>query len=68
MNNTRPVVYCFAAFQQADGRVWGTVHRVSLETADWMRHSGYVIVGPDPHDLIDLATCCLLYTSPSPRD
>lgn len=54
--NTRPTVYCFAAFQHEDGRVWGTIHRVSLETADWMRQIGYAIVGPDPGDLIDLAT------------
>ncbi len=50
----RPTVFCFAAFVYEDGRTWGTVHRVSLETADWMREIGYVIVGPDPHDLIDL--------------
>lgn len=51
----RPVVYCFAAFQTSDGELWGTVHRVSLETADWMRQVGYTIVGPDPHDMIELA-------------
>jgi hypothetical protein len=54
MTNERPIVHCFAAFQHEDGLVWGTVHRVSLETADWMRSIGYVIVGPDPHDMIAL--------------
>lgn len=52
----RPTIHCFAAYVLESGDVWGTVHRVSLETADWMRHVGYAIVGPDPHDLIDLAT------------
>lgn len=51
----RPVIHCFAAFVLETGEVWGTIHRVSLETADWMRHSGYVIVGPDPHDMHELA-------------
>lgn len=55
MMNERPVVHCLAAFQQDDGEVWGHIHRVSLETADWMRQIGYVIVGPDPMDLCDLA-------------
>ncbi len=53
---TRPTVFCFAAFVYDDGQVWGTVHRVSLETAEWMRQLGYAIVGPDPHDLFDLKT------------
>jgi hypothetical protein len=51
----KPVIYCFAAYVYADGRIWGDVHRVSLETADWMRGLGYVIVGPDPENLCDLA-------------
>ena len=51
----RPTIRCFAAFQQDDGRIWGTVHRVTLDTADWMRQIGYYIVGPDPHDVIEFA-------------
>lgn len=52
----KPVLHCFAAYVLAGGEIWGSVHRVSLETAEWMRHVGYSIVGPDPHDQIDLAT------------
>ena len=51
----KPQVFCLAAFVLEDGRVWGTVHRVTLETADWMRQIGYAIVGPDPSDMCDLA-------------
>jgi hypothetical protein len=51
----RPVVHCFAAHVLDDGRTWGNVLRVSLETASWLRAIGYVIVGPDPHDMIALA-------------
>lgn len=51
----RPVIHCFAAMQYEDGEVWGTIHRVSLETADWMRQIGYTIIGPDPHDIHELA-------------
>lgn len=51
----RPTIHCFAAYVYADGRVWGNVHRVSLETAEWMRDLGYAIIGPDPHDMIALA-------------
>ena len=50
----KPIVHCFAAYTLEDGEVWGTVHRVSLETAAWMQHVGYVIIGPDPHDMIAL--------------
>lgn len=51
----KPVVHVFAAYTYDQGNVWGTIHRVSLETAEWMREIGYSIIGPDPHDMIDLA-------------
>ncbi len=51
----KPIVHCFAAYVYDDGHVWGNVYRVSLETAEWMKDLGYAIVGPDPHDLFELA-------------
>jgi hypothetical protein len=44
----KPTVHCFAAHVLDDGRTWGNVLRVSLETASWLRAIGYVIVGPEP--------------------
>ena len=55
MKDARPIIHVFAAYTLPGGAVWGTVHRVSLETAEWMRDLGYTIVGPDPHDLFALA-------------
>lgn len=57
MGRDRPTLRCFAAPQLADGRVRGTPLLVSLETAEWLfREQQYAVVGPDPHDEIDLAT------------
>lgn len=53
--STKPTVHVFAAYVYDHGEVWGSVYRVSLETAEWMLALGYTIVGPDPHDMIDLA-------------
>jgi hypothetical protein len=51
----KPTVHVFAAYCYDQGHVWGTLHLVSLETAEWMRELGYWIIGPDPHDMIELA-------------
>lgn len=51
----KPIVHCFAGYTYDKGDVWGTIHRVNLETAEWMRALGYWIIGPDPHDMIALA-------------
>lgn len=51
----RPKIHVLAAYVLDKGEVWGRVHRVSLETAEWMLRLGYSVVGPDPHDLFDLA-------------
>lgn len=50
----KPVVRCFSAIVYADGHVWGDIHLVSLETAQWMQQMGYTVIGPDPYDLIEL--------------
>lgn len=51
----KPVIHCFAARAGQWAHSGGMIHCVSLETAEWMRQIGYIIVGPDPNDMIDLA-------------
>lgn len=63
----RPLVKCFAALCYGQGHVWGDIHYVSLEVAALMKEDGYAIVGPDPHDEIDLATWEREQRTPSRR-
>jgi hypothetical protein len=51
----RPVVRCFAARSLTPTR-WTKPRIVSLKRALVLKEGGWIIVGPDPNDLIDLAT------------
>lgn len=55
MEQDRPELRCFVAFPIA-GDVFSDPALVSLETAADLRAKGYLVVGPDPQDEIDLAT------------
>jgi len=52
----RPVIRCFAAWMYGAGKILGQAHCVTLEEAEVMMRQGYTIVGPDQHDLHELAT------------
>lgn len=51
----RPAVRYFVAIPLKDGKVMA-ISLVRLETAEDLRtRAGYVVVGPDPHDMQNLA-------------
>lgn len=52
----RPKVYCLAAWMYGNGKILRNTHYVTLEEAHEMKAQGYTIVGPDQHDLFELAT------------
>jgi hypothetical protein len=56
-DEARPIVRCFVSFPlDADGLTFTAPALVSLSIAAEMKAKGYLVVGADPHDLIDLAT------------
>ena len=53
----RPEVRCLAAWMYGDGRILrNQIHHVTLAEAEQMKEQGFTIVGPDQHDLFELAT------------
>lgn len=50
----RPVLYCFVAFPIA-ADIFSDPAVVSLELAAELKTRGYLVVGPDPADEIELA-------------
>ena len=52
----KPVVRCLIAVVDGQGHVWGKIGHVRLEMIPLAIERGFTIVGPDPHDMIALAT------------
>lgn len=54
METGRPVVQCFASYP-LNPFLWSEPDLVTLEEAARLRAEGWIIVGPDPGDMIALA-------------
>ena len=68
MSDERPKVRCMAAWMYGEGRILkNKIHHVTLEEAEEMMRQGYTIVGPDQHDLFELATWERERTQPARR-
>lgn len=55
METDRPALHCFVAYP-ITSELFTEPALVSLDVAYEMREKGYVVVGPDPQDEIDLAS------------
>jgi hypothetical protein len=51
---TRPVVHCLVARSRGEGEI-GRCHVVDLQTAYLAKLAGWMVIGPDPHDVEALA-------------
>lgn len=52
--DAKPTLRCFIAWAGATGRII-RAHVVTLEEAEQRKREGFAVIGPDPHDEIELA-------------
>jgi hypothetical protein len=54
MTDPRPTMRCLVAWMGRTGQI-AHAHLVSLEEAERRKREGFAVIGPDPHDEIELA-------------
>jgi hypothetical protein len=52
--DVKPTLRCFVAWPSRDGRIL-RAHVVTLDEAEHRKREGWAVIGPDPHDEIELA-------------